>query len=85
MLPFLKKSKTQSAGISMEYRKPDEDQKSSTDMLDDSALEACADDLMRAVSSGDKKSAARALRAAFQILDSEPHEEGEHLNESEQE
>lgn len=64
----------------MEYRKPDqlpgEDKDSDFD-----GLEAAADDIMRASAAGDKKAYAAALRAAFEILDSEPHVEGEHLNE----
>lgn len=64
----------------MEYRKPD--QLPGEDLgSDHDGLEACADDLMRASASGDKKAFASALRAAFEILDSEPHVEGEHLNE----
>lgn len=48
-------------------------------------LESCASDLINALEHKDKSLLAQALRNAFDILDSEPHEEGEHLNENDQE
>ena len=51
---------------------------------DDQALIAAAQDIMRAINMKDYKHLALALRSAFQILDSEPHDEGPHLNEEEQ-
>lgn len=65
----------------MEYRKPDAEPVSKEDDSGDHGLEMAAEDLCRAVSSGDHKGAARALRAAFEILDAMPHIEGESLNE----
>lgn len=47
-------------------------------------LEACADDIIRAINSKDSKMLAEAIKAAFEICDSEPHEEGPHTNESEE-
>jgi len=73
-LPFLKKQK-QSSGVSMEYRKPDEAFEPDDGDSSDAPLESAAEDLIRCVSAGDKKGAARAIRSAFEILDSEPHEE----------
>lgn len=81
-LPFLKKPKS-SAGIAMEYRKPDE--KPEHDASDESGLEMAAEDLIRAHANNDKKAVAAALRAAFQILDSEPHVEGPHTEEEKSE
>ena len=73
MLPFLK---AKEASVSMPAesvkRKPDEEE-------DMDYLEGCMAELCEAVKSGDAKGAAAAFRAAFQILESEPHEEGEHL------
>ena len=43
-------------------------------------LEMCAGDLMHAFKANDVKACAAALRAAFDLLDSEPHEEGQHTN-----
>lgn len=60
--------------MSTQVRKPDDANK----MPEDSALRAAARDLMSAVSTNDVSGVAKALRAAFQILDSEPHFEGEH-------
>lgn len=41
-------------------------------------LEICAEDLHNAMKAGNIKGIAEALRAAFEILESEPHEEGPH-------
>jgi hypothetical protein len=43
---------------------------------DDMGLEAAADDLIAAVKGGSASAVASALRNAFAILESEPHEEG---------
>lgn len=43
-------------------------------------LESAAEDLVNAVHSKDIKAVAAALRAAFELCDSEPHEEGEHID-----
>lgn len=52
---------------------------------EDMGLEQCAMELIDAVKGGDVQGVIGSLRAAFQILDSEPHEEGEHLGEEEME
>ena len=71
-LPFLKvKHQT---GLMTSVRTPDE-KPAGQEAPDDSALESCAEDLMNAIQSGDKKAAAAALRAAFTVLESEDHEE----------
>ena len=41
----------------------------------------CAMELIDAVKAGDPDAVIGALRSAFAIFDSEPHEEGEHLDE----
>lgn len=79
MLPFLRHKKN-NAGLIVKQRSPDV---SSGDEAEGSApdgMEAAAQDLMDAISAGDAGKVASALRAAFQIADSEPHEEGEHTN-----
>lgn len=48
-------------------------------MPDDSVLSA-ASDLLHAIETKNTKLIAIALRAAFEILDNEPHEEGPHLS-----
>lgn len=72
-LPFLKLQNEGSASSPVESskRKPDED--SDYDML-----ESAAEDLITAMHSKNIKDVCSALRAAFEMLDMEPHEEGPH-------
>lgn len=74
MLPFMK-PKSKVAGIAVEYRKPDEGKE--PESQDNQALEAAADDIMSAISRGDKKALASAIASAFQICESMPHEENQ--------
>ncbi len=80
MLPFLKTRK-QDAGISTVYRASDESKPEEKD--DASGLHAAAGDLHKAIQSNDIKGIAAALKAAFEICDSQPHEEGPHESEGE--
>jgi hypothetical protein len=52
---------------------------------EDSGLEQCAMELIDAVKDGDVQGVIGSLRAAFHILDAEPHEKGEHVGEEEEE
>lgn len=74
MLPFLKKVQDAGAAGPVEAveRKPDEES-------DYDALESAAEDLISAIHSKDVKGAAAALRAAFELCDSQPHSEGEQV------
>lgn len=74
MIPFLKKNLEASASSPIESveRKPDEG-------AEYDVLESAAEDLCRAIDAKDYKSIAAALRAAFELLDSQPHEEGPHI------
>jgi hypothetical protein len=74
MLPFLKLNKEASSSEPVESvkRKPD-------DGSDYDGLEAAAEDLCNAIESKDYKAAAAAIRAAFELCDSAPHEEGPHI------
>ena len=74
MLPFHKLNKDASAAGPVEKveRKPDEESEYDP-------LHAAADDLIEAVHSKNTKNVAMAIRAAFELLDSEPHEEGPHV------
>lgn len=72
-------------GVIVNQRKPDGSKDEKGIDGDDHAMEAVAEDMIRAFNSKDSKQLAKAIRAAFEIADSEPHYEGEHLNESEQE
>lgn len=74
MLPFLKKDQEASAAGPVESirREPDEG-------ADYDVLESAAEDLATAIHAKDIKGIAAALRAAFELCDSEPHEEGPHV------
>ena len=74
MLPFLKQNQegSSSGPIESVERKPD-------DGSDYDSMESAAEDLISAVHSKDAKAVAAALRAAFELADSEPHVEGEHI------
>ena len=83
MLPFLKPKRQ--AGIMISERKPDGGfAEQNEQAAEDQGLEACADDIIRAINSKDSRELAAAIRAAFEILDSEPHVEGPHINENEE-
>lgn len=77
MLPFLK-PKRADGGVMTQLRAPDEKPQESQE---DSGLESAMKDLIDAVDARDHKRMAIAMKAAFEILDSMPHEEGPHTNE----
>ncbi len=77
MIPFIKNKVAKPSGVITSLRKPDEDQHSE----DTSGLEVAMEDLSRAHEIKDYKGMAKAIKAAFEILDSMPHEEGPHTNE----
>lgn len=82
MLPFLNKDEAQDSGVIQKTRAPDK--KPESEQEDSSAgMEAVAHDLIRAIHSRDVKAVADAIKAAFEIADSEPHAEGPHTNEGE--
>lgn len=74
MLPFLKDKKeaSVSAPPSTITRESDDE----SDSFD--SLEVAAQDLCDAIHSRNYKAVAEALRAAFELCESEPHEEGPH-------
>lgn len=76
MLPFLKNKQEGS------YSEEDDPIKRKSDEGEDESeydmLESAAEDLISAVHSKDVKAVCSALRAAFEMLDSQPHEEGPH-------
>lgn len=74
MLPFLKRKEGSSSDpVESLKRSPDE----GAEEFD--SLESAAEDLINAVHAKDVKAVAAALRAAFELSDSEPHVEGPHL------
>ena len=78
LLPFLKKQDGASPGITMKTRTPDE--KPDTDEDDPKAgTKAAFRALMSAIRSGNEDAGVEALHDIFAIFDSQPHEEGEHV------
>jgi hypothetical protein len=75
LLPFLKHSQdaSMSAPVESVEREPDEGAEDDYD-----SLESAAEDLCAAIGAKDYKAVAAALRAAFELMDSEPHEEADH-------
>lgn len=81
-LPFLQNKKT-IAGVIMSKRKPEggSEETSGTEADNYDGIEECMKGFKRAFEEGDTKSMAKHFKEAFQIADSEPHNEGEHTNE----
>lgn len=73
MLPFLKHKQEGSMSEEDDPVKRTPDEESEYDML-----ESAAEDLISGMHSKDVKAVCSALRSAFEMLDSEPHEEGPH-------
>jgi hypothetical protein len=80
MLPFMKPRKIQ--GVIVDNRKAD-GSKHDKKTQEDHGLNQAAEDLIRAIHDKDIDAAAAAMRAAFEILDSQPHEEYPHEDEDE--
>lgn len=87
MLPFLKQKKSgaaivtnyNSSGFKKE-QEPEENQGSSSASDAEAGLLACAQDLIKALEKKDSLAVASALKSAFEICDSQPHQEGEHVD-----
>lgn len=76
MLPFLKREQSPPAGLNVKIETPD----ASEDQDDPKAAHlACAHEILQAVKANSPERLAEALKDIFNILDSEPHEEGEHI------
>jgi hypothetical protein len=81
MLPFLKKKEdVTSPGLIVKTRMPDKTEENQD--TGSEGMHSAAQDLLSAIESKDTKAIASALKAAFDIADSQPHEEGAHTNES---
>lgn len=77
LLPFLKpRAQT---GVIIQERARDTVPREELDREEDS-IDICCEEMIEAMEEKDPKKMAKALRAAFQIFDSEPHEEGPHTN-----
>jgi hypothetical protein len=80
VLPFLKRKQTPATGLIVKSRSPEAEEPVEDK---DASIKACAFDLIAAVHAKDVNAAASAIRSAFEILDSQPHEEGEHISQAE--
>ncbi len=80
MFPFMRDKNRSAAGVIMKARNPDE-KPTPSEVEDDpkAAIKACAKDLISAIHSQSVDRVAEALQSAFEILDSQPHEEGPHI------
>lgn len=70
MIPFLKNKQDASASAPVDSIKREPDEESDYD-----GLESAAEDLCNAIKAEDYKAAASALRAAFELMEAQPHEE----------
>lgn len=87
MLPFMKRKNLATLILAQRGKSDVEikpEMKSPGDEIDPGLIEA-AEDILRAINEKSPIVLAHALHAAFQICDAMPHEEGEHLEESEEE
>lgn len=78
-LPFLRKNNISGSIMTTKVRSPDAPQ--SEEDQGNQGLQAAARDLITAIQAGDEKGVSQALESAFAILDSQPHEEGPHIEE----
>ncbi len=74
MIPFLKHKHEASVSAPVESIKREPDEEAPYD-----GLESAAEDLCNAIEAKDYAAAAAAIRAAFQLLELEPHDEGDNL------
>lgn len=79
LLPFFAKKQVSQPIIEIE--KQDFSQESEKDEYIQ-AIEVCAQDLIDAIYTQDVRRTAEVLKAAFEICDSRPHEEGPHTYEA---
>ncbi len=73
MLPFLKNRRV--AGTVMEYRKPDGASEKAPEDEQDQSLISCAEAAIRAINAKDAEALAKAFQDAFDVMESQPHDE----------
>lgn len=80
MLPFLrKKQEAGISGLTVKHREPDQKPEQSEDDPK-AAIKTCARELIRAVHAQDTDAVSEALKDAFDILESMPHEENNEVS-----
>jgi len=77
MIPFLKRNKEASVSAPVDTIKRDPDEDKQEEDVD--GLEVAAQDILSAIKSNNAKDLAVAIKAAFELCDSEPHVEGEQI------
>lgn len=82
LLPFLKPKAASMAGLIIKNREPDEAVKNAPED-DSAAIDSCAQELINAIHNKDTKAVSAALKDAFDILESLPHEENNEVPEDE--
>lgn len=82
MLPFLKLKKSGVSGLIIKNRSasPETQEEQPKEENNDLYLEACVQGIINAVRDNDAQMGVKCLRMAFELLDSEPHVEGEHVS-----
>lgn len=80
MLPYLKKRQVAALIVKNRHPNGNIDELDNSEPVED-GLEACAKDMISAYDAKDSRQLAQALRNAFELLESEPHEEVSHNNE----
>ena len=86
MLPFLQPKRITSIIVQRANKSNLHDVKPEHEIEKDEehlGLEACAEDLLKAIDERSIMGIKKALKNAFEILDSEPHVEGPHIEEEE--
>lgn len=74
MLPFLKKMQEGSASMPVDAVKREPDNEEEFDDLGE-----CCGEILSAIERKDRNALKESLKSFFDICDSSPHEEGEHL------
>lgn len=85
ILPFLSNKKQQAGvtGVMIKERTPDTPEQE-PEYDHGAGIEACAQDLIDAVHAKDTQKVAQVLKDAFELLESQPHEEGPHIEEGQE-
>lgn len=85
-LPWMKDQKKSVAGLIMAKRKPDggfEDVEQPEESKENYGLTACAEDILKAIEAKDAPALAKAFQDAFDVLETRPHDEPEHSEDTE--
>lgn len=79
LIPFLKNRNASVAGLIIKNRAPNTPDPEENQEDTSTGIEYCAQDLIEAVHNKDVLAVSQALKDAFQILESQPHEEDQSI------